>query len=265
MITIEDAFVVFGAGTSLERVALRGVSFSIQEGEVVSILGNNGSGRSTLLKFLAGHIPLNFGRLWLDNMDITTQSLLERSHMFSSVFYDSSDCTADNLTVLENLVVASLHHRDRSLIKAAIDDSDRDKFYEYLKNLNFMKMENLLDEKVRDIPKPYRQVLALIIAVIKGSKVLLIDEHSTGLDIESSQALLNATYKIIKSKKMTTIMVVSDAEFALEKSDRVMVLNYGQIVASYSGEEKKNLKLEDLFMAFNRIPEFYTRKLPINV
>ena len=63
MINIEDAFVVFYPGTPLERVALRGVSFSVQDGEVVSILGNNGSGRSTLLKFLAGHLYLSFRRL----------------------------------------------------------------------------------------------------------------------------------------------------------------------------------------------------------
>lgn len=265
MIHIEDAFVVFYAGTPLERVALRGVSLSVQDGEVVSILGNNGSGRSTLLRFLAGHISLNFGRLWIDNEDITSQSLLDRSRVFSSVFFDHNACTADNLTVLENLAAASLHHQGKSYIRAAIDESDRDKFYDHLKNLNFMKMENLLDEKVCNIPKPYKQVLALMIAVIKGAKVLLIDEHSTGLDIESSKALLNATNKIIRSRKMTTIMVVNDPEFALEKSDTVIVLNYGQVVASFSGDEKKNMKLEDLFLTFNKVPKFCKRKIPINI
>lgn len=265
MIDIEDAFVVFYAGTPLERVALRGVKFSVQDGEVVSILGNNGSGRSTLLRFLAGHIQLNFGRLWYNKVDITAQSLYSRSKIVSSVFFNNNVCTAGSLTVLENLVLATLSHQPKSCIREAIRDDMEERFYAQLRNLNFMEMENLLHEKVDNIPKPYKQVLALLIAVIKGAKVLVIDEHSTGLDEEASHALLEATSKIIRSKKMTTIMVVNDPEFALKHSDRLVVLNYGQVVANISGEEKNNIKLEDLYMTFNKKPKISDKKMSVNV
>ena len=160
-------------------------------------------------------------------------------------------------------MLASMHGKDKSFFKPAYDSSMEDRFYDQLKNLNFLEMEKLINEKVDDIPKPYKQVLALMIAVIKGTKVLVIDEHSTGLDVESSKALLETTKKIVKSKKITTIMVVNDPEFALENSDRVIVLNYGQVVANISGEEKKNIKLEDLFLTFNKMPKFFDRKAPI--
>lgn len=265
MINIEDAFVVFYPGTPLERVVLRGVSFSVQEGEVVSVLGNNGSGRSTLLRFLAGHIPLSFGRLWYNNIDITSQSLYERSKLFSSVFTDHNVCTSGSLTVLENLILATMSHQQKSCIDEAIRDDVEDRFYSQLKNLNFMEMERLLKVRVCDIPRPYKQVLALLIAVIKGTKVLVIDEHSTGLDAESSHALLETTSKIIRSKKITTIMVVNDPEFALKNSDRLVVLNYGQVVANISGEEKKKIKLEDLFLTFNRKPKISDKKAQVNI
>ncbi len=265
MIDIEDAFVVFYAGTPLERVALRGVKFSIQDGEVVSVLGNNGSGRSTLLRFLAGHIQPNFGRLWYNKVDITSQSLYSRSKIVSSVFLNSNVCTAGSLTVLENLVLATMSHQPKSCIKEAIRDDMEDRFYAQLRNLNFMEMEKLLHETVDNIPKPYKQVLALLIAVIKGSKVLVIDEHSTGLDVEASRALLETTSKIIKSKKMTTIMVVNDPEFALKHSDRLVVLNYGQVVANISGEEKNKIKLEDLYLTFNKKPKISDRKTLVSV
>ena len=217
MLSVEDAFVVFYARTPLERVALRGVSFSVRDGEVVSILGHTGSGRSTLLKFLAGHLSLNFGRLWLNNFDITSQSLMERSRLISSVFGDYTLSLAGSLTVLENLAVASMHSKNRSMCKSAINKTVRDRFYE--QNLNFMDMEDLLDEEVRYIATPYKQILALMIAVIKGAKVLVIDEHSVGLDAKASKALLEATHRIIRARRITTIMTSNNPEFDLRNND----------------------------------------------
>lgn len=254
MLSVEDAFVVFYARTPLERVALRGVSFSVKDGEVVSILGHAGSGRSTLLKFLAGHLRLNFGRLWLNNFDITSQSLVERSRLISSVFGDYTLSLAGSLTVLENLAAASMHSKNKSMFKSAINKEIKDRFYDQLKNLNFMDMESLLDEEVRYIATPYKQVLALMIAVIKGAKVLVIDEHSVGLDAKASKALLEATHRIIRARRITTIMTSNNPEFDLRKSDRIMIMNQGQLVADFAGEEKKKLKLEDLPSMFNKTP-----------
>ncbi|MDR1982474.1 MAG: ATP-binding cassette domain-containing protein [Holosporaceae bacterium] len=251
MIRLEDLFVVFNTGTPLERIALRGVNFTAQDGEIVTVIGNSGSGRSTLLKFLAGHINSSFGRLWVNKIDITNQSLSERSKIFSSVFYDEDIGTAGNLTVAENLAIAYLHHQSKSIIDSAVSSEVREMFIEQLRDLDFMGMEELIDEKVSNISKPHRQVLALMIAVIKEAQVLLIDEHSTGLDAEATTALLETTEKIIKSKGMTTIMAVSDPKFALEMSDRTIVLNHGQVVWNLSGEEKNNIKFEDLFTSFS--------------
>ncbi len=265
MISTEDAFVVFNAGTPLERVALRGVSLSVQDGEVVSIFGNNGSGRSTLLKALAGHISLSFGRLWYNNVDVTAQPLYARSKIVASVFSDHTVCTAESLTVLENLVLATMSYQPKSWIKKAVQDDVEDRFYSQLRNLNFMDMEQLLHERVGDIPNPYKHVLALLIALIKGVKVLVIDEHSTGLDAETAQTLLNATMKIIRSKKLTTLMVTNDPEFSIKHSDRLVVLNYGQVVADISGEQKKKIKLEDLYLLFNKKPQISGKKAPVSV
>ncbi|MBE6447475.1 MAG: ATP-binding cassette domain-containing protein [Alphaproteobacteria bacterium] len=265
MINVEDVFIVFYAGTPLERVALRGVNFSIKDGEIVSILGNNGAGRTSLLRFLAGHISLNFGRLWYNGIDITTQTLSERSNIFSSAFFNSELCVAEELTVLENLIAATFHHKNMKLLRSVEYDSMRDKFYDQLRNLKFMDMEKYLDEKASHLAKPYKQMLALLMAIIKKAKVLLIDEISTGLDIESSRILLTTMNKLIKANKMTTIMTINDPEFAINNSDRIIVMNYGQIVADFQDKEKIDLKMEDLFLALNKKPENFDKNMPMKI
>jgi putative ABC transport system ATP-binding protein len=242
------------SGTSRERIALRGVNFTVQDGEVVSLLGNSGCGRSTLLRFLAGHISSNFGRLWMDKIDISVQTLSQRSEIFSSVFYDENTGTAANLTVGENLAAANQHHRSRSIFRSALTAEMKEIFTDQLKALDFMGMEELTDEKAGNISRPQRQVLAMLIAVIKEAKVLLIDEHSTGLDPTVAANLLETTEKIIRSKNITAIMAINDPKFALEVSDRIIVLSHGHVVADLSGNEKKNTKLEDLFTLFNVMP-----------
>ncbi|MDR1235422.1 MAG: ATP-binding cassette domain-containing protein [Holosporaceae bacterium] len=254
MIRVEDVFVVFYSGSPLERIALRGINFTALDGEVVSVIGNSGSGRTTLLRFLAGHIGSSFGRLWFNKTNITGQSLPERSNLFSSVFYDHNTGTAENLTVIENLAIANLHHQTRSVFEPAISAEMREMFIEQLHGVDFMGMEQLADVRVANISKPHRQVLALMIAVIKGAQVLLIDEHSTGLDPESSKALTETTEKIVRSQKITTIMALNDPKLALDMADRALVLNRGQVVCNFSGEEKKRIKPDDIFAPLNVIP-----------
>ena len=83
---------------------------------------------------------------------------------------------------------------------------------------------------------------------------MLIDEHSTGLDKESADALQEVTNKIIKSKKITTIMAVSDPKIALEVSDRAIVLSRGQIVMQIDTKNKSKIKIEDIYNSFNIDP-----------
>lgn len=254
MIRLEDIFVVFNANTPLERIALRGINLEIQKGEVVSIVGNSGSGRTSLLKFLAGHIVPSFGKLWYEDVDITRQNLIERSAIFSSVFYDQNSSTAENLTVAENLALASIHHQSKSFLEPALNSATKEKIFQQLRDINFMGLENLLDEVIGNLSKPYRQVLALLIAATKGTGVVLIDEHSTGLDQNAAVALLETTTRIIRENKLTTIMAVCDPKYAMSVSDRVIVLSHGQIVSELSGEEKENMSVEQLFSSFNVIP-----------
>ena len=247
MIRVEDIFVVFFSGTPMERIALRGVNFRADEGEIVSIVGNSGSGRSTLMRFLAGEIKSSFGRLWYDRTDITGQSFHERSKIFSSVSFDYQANSADNLTVAENLLIASMHHQNMDIINPAMTQEKHDMFYEQLRKLDFMNMEEVLDEEAGKISRAHRQALGLLMAVLKETKILLIDEHSIVLDEESGARLLELTEEIVKSKKITAIITSGDPRFALNISHKVVILKHGQVVEEIDGEDRKFVKIEDVY------------------
>jgi len=239
MIRIEDIFVVYSSGTPIERIALRGINFTAQDGEVIALMGNVGAGRSTLLSFLAGHIKSSFGKLWLNKTDITNQSVYERSNIFSTVFYNQDVSTVGSLSVLENLVIANMHRQRKSILSSAVTAEIRAMFYEQLRSIDFLEIEEFIDEKVCNIPRIYRQALAIILSAVKETPVLLIDEHTAGLDRDSAESLLAFTKKVITSKKIITFMSVSDPKFALDVADKIVTLDYGQVVSVCSGDEKK--------------------------
>ena len=255
MLELEDIFIVFGKGTLQEKIVLRGINFSVSDGEIVSLVGNIGSGRSTLLKLLAGHVVPSFGKLWLNKSDITLQILSERAKSFSFISPAHNMGVALNLTVAENLAVASMHHQSKSIFSPALDKETEDMYYEKLRSLNCMGMETTLNQKAADISYLHRSVLALLIATVKGTQFLLIDDYSAGLNKSDAETLRNITAKIIKSQKVTTIMVADDPKFALEVSDKVIVMSAGQVVSILFGEKKKKTKVEDLFAAFKITPK----------
>lgn len=254
MLKLKDIFVVFDTGTPLEKVALRGVNFELEKHEIVTVVGNIGAGKTTLLKFLAGHFSPSFGKLWFDHQDITFQSLPQRSQKFAFVSYEKR-ISAENLTVAENLALASLHHQRRSIFTPAINDEMHEIYYNQLKELGFYAMESVLDEKVYNIPQMHKFILSLLSAIMKNAEVLLIDERVADLSLPEEQALTETVMKIIKMQKVTALIAMNDPIRALEVADRTIVLSRGQIVADLVGETKQKTRVEDLFASFSIIPK----------
>lgn len=259
MLKLRDVFVVLNSGTAQERVALRGINFELQSSEIVTIVGNPGSGKSTLLKFLSGHIEPSFGKVWLDHEDITFQTLEQRSKRFAFVSH-SKEALASNLTVAENLAVASMHHQKRSIFSSAIDEEMHEIYYNQLKDLDFFAMETVLDDKVFNISHLHKFVLSLLIAVVKNAEILLIDEYVSGIGKKEKDALSEVTKKIIRAQKSTALIATADPAHALEFADRTIVLSHGQVVADLSGEAKKKTRVEDLFSAFKIVPKIKDAK-----
>ena len=90
-------------------------------------------------------------------------------------------------------------------------------------------------------------------ATMKPLDLLLLDEHTAALDPKTSQVIMELTDKIVKEKKITTIMVTHNLRFAKDYGNRLLMFNEGQIVLDVSGEDKEKTKIEDLLKIFNEI------------
>ena len=114
-------------------------------------------------------------------------------------------------------------------------------------------LEDKLETRVGVLSGGQRQVLALLMATMTPIDFLILDEHTAALDPRTAEIVMQLTDRIVREKKMTTVMVTHNLRYALEYGDRLLMMHQGKIVLDKTGEEKKMLDVEDIMGIFNRI------------
>ena len=226
-------------------------SLSIEEGEFVSVVGSNGSGKTTLLNIISGNITIDSGEIYLKDERISGIKEYLRARRIGRVYQNPALGTAPDMTIAENLSLAenkgNIYGMSLALSKKKIAY-----YKELLKPLN-LGLENKINVKVKFLSGGERQALALLMVTMQPIDILLLDEHTAALDPVTSQMVMELTDKIIKSKKITTIMVTHNLRFACEYGSRLLMMNKGEIVVDVSGDKKEKTKVEDLLQVFNEI------------
>ena len=129
----------------------------------------------------------------------------------------------------------------------------RDRHYkELLKELD-LGLENRLTSKVGLLSGGQRQALTLLMATLNRPKLLLLDEHTAALDPKTAAKVLTLSDKIVAEQNLTTLMVTHNMRDAIVHGNRLIMMNEGQVILDISGEEKKNLTVEDLLEKFEEI------------
>jgi putative ABC transport system ATP-binding protein len=131
VIRLEDVHVTFNAGTMDEVRALRGLSLTLGDGELVTVVGSNGAGKSTLLNTIAGVIFPRQGRIFIGDEDVTEMVEHRRARHVGRVFQNPLDGTAAGMTVEENLSLASRRGQTRGL-RQAVGEAERRAFRDLL-------------------------------------------------------------------------------------------------------------------------------------
>lgn len=248
MLKIQALHKVFNENTINENKVFTDFSLEVNEGDFISIIGSNGAGKSTLLNIISGNIQCDEGIIELNGEDVSYKDEYKRSKMIGRVFQNPSLGVAPNMTILENLSLAD-NKGKRFGLSSGVNKKRIPYYEELLKELD-LGLEDKLYNKVNLLSGGQRQALSMLIAVMSKPKLLLLDEHTAALDPHTSENLLAVTDKQIKENKLTALMITHHMEDALKYGNRLLVLKDGKVKADISEEEKKSLKVSDLYSYF---------------
>lgn len=249
MLDLKDLCVTFHAGTINERIALDHLSFHVDEGDFISVLGTNGAGKSTLLNAISGTIGSDSGTILLDGKDITMFPEYKRAKEIGRLFQDPLKGTAPNMTIEENLGLAYSRGK-RTTLSKAIKKGDRTFFIEKLKELG-LGLEDRITTNVGLLSGGQRQALTLLMSTIVTPKLLLLDEHTAALDPKTAQQVMDITDKIVKENSITTLMITHNMKQALAYGNKTIILNEGKIVKVLEGEERAATTIDDLLSMYD--------------
>lgn len=248
MLRISHLSKTFNAKTINEKKALRNIDLSLNDGDFVTVIGGNGAGKSTLLNMIAGVYPMDSGKIILNGVDITLLPEFKRAKYIGRVFQDPMMGTAASMQIEENLALAKRRGKRRGL-HWEISNGEIEEYKVLLKRLG-LGLEDRLSSQVGLLSGGQRQALTLLMATLQRPNLLLLDEHTAALDPKTASSVLNLTQELVLESHLTTLMITHNMKDAIKYGNRLIMMHNGQIIYSVEGEEKKNLKVEDLLAKF---------------
>lgn len=251
MIELKSINKSFNIGTVNETHLFDNFNFHVKKGEFVSIVGSNGSGKTTMLNLIAGSVLPDSGQVFLDGKDITNMPEYKRSMRMGRVFQDTSKGVALNMTIAENMSLA-YNKGNRYGLSSGIAKKKLDFFKEELSSLG-LGIEDKLNTKIGALSGGQRQSVSLIMATLTPIDVLILDEHTAALDPKTAETIMQITDKIIKEKNLTAVMVTHNLRYATEYGSRIVMMDRGNIVLDKADSEKLSTSTDDILKIFNEI------------
>ena len=254
MLDIIQVSKTFNRNTVNENRALTSLSLSLNDGDFVTVIGGNGSGKSTMLNAVAGVLSVDSGQIFIDENEVTSLAEHRRAPYIGRVFQDPMMGTAASMSIEENLALARRRGQRRGL-RWGLPKRDRDFYREKLKELE-LGLEDRLTVKTGLLSGGQRQALTLLMATLKKPRLLLLDEHTAALDPKTARTVLDLTEKMVARHAITTLMVTHNMKDAITLGNRLVMFHAGRIVIDVKGESKKELTVEKLLSMFEKISAF---------
>ena len=205
------------------KEVLKGVSFSIEEGEKVALLGNNGAGKSTLMKIIAGQLEANSG---------TVKTALDYQKEIGMM--PQGDILIDDLTVSDLVQLKSAMNRIAIDLDTALEK---------------VSLQDFKKQYVGGLSGGQKRRLSLLLSILNSPKLIFLDEPTTGMDLES----VDRFWKLLEKEKYTSVIVTHDFNQIDHFFTKVMILKNGRIAATES--------VEEIHRQGKTIEEFYREKV----
>lgn len=241
----------FNTGTIDEKRLFSNFNLEIAQGDFISVIGSNGSGKTTMLNIVSGDIAPDSGSVILNGEDITKKKNFVRANRIARVFQNPANGTCPSMTILENMSIADNKGKSFGLSKGL--NTKRKDFYRSQLEILGMGLEDRLETLAGSLSGGQRQALALIMATLSSPDLLLLDEHTAALDPKSADIVMRLTEDIVSSKKVTTLMVTHNLRYAAEYANRTIMMHEGKAILDIDGEEKRGKSINDYLKIFNEI------------
>lgn len=251
MLELKNISKNYNPGSVNELCLFQDFNLTVQDGEFVSVVGSNGSGKTSMLNIICGSIDMDAGQILVGGVDISGQKDFVRQRKIGRVYQDPSKGTCPSMTILENMSLAENKGKPYNLGRG-VNKTRVEAYRELLKPLN-LGLEDKLGVQVGSLSGGQRQALALLMATMTPIDFLILDEHTAALDPKTAEIIMELTDRIVRDKKVTTIMVTHNLRYAVEYGSRLIMMHEGTVILDKSGDEKRNIDTEEIMGIFNRI------------
>lgn len=244
MLELKNIYKTYGQGTNNQSSLFYDFNLTINKSEFVSIVGSNGSGKTSLLNIICGSIPIDKGQIIVGGKDITDLKDFIRYNTIGRVYQDPSMGTCPDMTILENMSLSDNKGKPFNL-SIGTNKKRIDYYRQALEQLN-LGLENKINTKVGELSGGQRQAMALLMSTMTPIEFLILDEHTAALDPKTADVIMELTTKIVGEKKITTIMVTHNLRYAIKYGNRLIMMNQGKIALDQSNEEKYTIPTDRL-------------------
>lgn len=232
MLNVENLSFHYRSGPEI----LRQISFSLEEGQFLAILGNNGAGKSTMLKCFNQILRVKGGHVWMDGEDLLTMTHREvaRRVAFVSQMIPSTQMTVHDVVMLGR----------RPYMQWGFTEEDHRIVHQAMDRLNLSAMRGRF---LNELSGGERQKVMLARALAQQPKVLLLDEPTSSLDIQNQYQVLDIVRDICRTSSITAVMVIHDLNLALRFCDRFLLLKDGRVYRSGDSSILDRQALRDVY------------------
>ena len=228
MLELKGIHKYYNPGTVNEMCLFQNFNLTIDNGEFVSVVGSNGSGKTSMLNIICGSIPVEGGQILINGSDITKQKEFKRNRRIGRVYQNPAMGTCPSMTILENMSLAD----------------NKGKVFGLSRGTNKSRIEYYREQC---------QAMALLMSTMTPIEFLILDEHTAALDPKTAELIMELTDKIVKEKNLTTIMVTHNLRYAIEYGNRLVMMHQGNAILDKKGEEKAKMSVDDILALFNEI------------
>jgi branched-chain amino acid transport system ATP-binding protein len=235
-LAVEGLTLRFGGLTAVDDV-----SFEVERGEVFTVIGPNGAGKTSIFNVISHFYAPSSGRLYFEGRDFTDVAAHEVTLLGIARTFQNIELF-ENATVLDNLLVGRHRHRTTWMLEDLLflprvrraEHAHRRRVEEII---DFLDLQRYREQLVGSLPYGARKICELGRALATEPKLLLLDEPSSGLNVEETDDMAFWVQDIRRELGITVLMVEHDMSLVNRVSDRVLALNYGRVLALGTPEE----------------------------